>query len=207
MTGLEETRQRNGWLTIGKEYVVLAIEAAPGREVNLQFVGDDGSVPAIRSSVQFVTTSSTLPSNWQVEVRQGGYLRLAPASWLRSGFWDDYFDRQPDAVAEFDAQRRRIEAEDAGKQIYSNPRQHLKELIEAFLDGVDRSLDHVHRIQAFLNDEFTGTALKEELEFYLAAYSPDPAKAHRIDENELSKVMCYVLALYLSEEEGKDTPL
>ncbi len=112
---------------------------------------------------------------------------------------------QPAALAQFETQRAIIEAEDSGKYIETNPRVHLKELIEMYLDGVDRSPDHIQHIRDLLNEQFSGTVIKEELEFYLAAYSSNPGKANRVDEAALIRTLWYVWSVYLSEDNSKDT--
>jgi len=56
----------------------------------------------------FVTVSTRIPSNWVAQLWEGGSLHLAPAAWLKPGFWEDYFDHQRDGLA---ADTYRAEAE------------------------------------------------------------------------------------------------
>jgi hypothetical protein len=107
----EVPRRRTEWLTIGKEYPVLSVEVGVGQPAYLRIIGDDGHTPGLHIIQQFVTVSSRIPSSWLVQVGENGYLEMAPASWLRPGFWEDYFNGQADAVAQFEAERARIHSE------------------------------------------------------------------------------------------------
>jgi hypothetical protein len=199
-TGREEIRTRNGWITIGKEYTVLSLDVHPVRGIYYRLIADDGGTAGLESAAQFLATSMKLPSNWQAKVDGDGHLELAPLSWLRPGFWEKYLDREPEAVAEFEIQQELIYAEDAGRPYHSNPRRHLKELIEEFLEGVDHPVDHVRHIQTYLDNQFNGTDVREELEYYLAAYLSNSEISSRIYEPALTRAFCYVLSIYLQEE-------
>ncbi|MBT1189910.1 hypothetical protein HET69_39520 [Streptomyces sp. CJ_13] len=45
--------------------------------------------------------SGRLPACWLAGLADG-LLTLAPREWQRAGFWEDYFDGVPEAVAEYD---------------------------------------------------------------------------------------------------------
>jgi hypothetical protein len=34
-------------------------------------------------------------------IREGGVVELGPPSWLEPGFWERYFDRDPDTISQF----------------------------------------------------------------------------------------------------------
>lgn len=111
-TGQEEARLKNGWITIGKEYLVLAIEISPSRPPWLRIIGDDsGQTPGLESSHQFETVCTRLPSCWQARLDHTGGLDIAPVRWLRPGFWEDYFNGHAEAVAEFKADHAQMLAE------------------------------------------------------------------------------------------------
>lgn len=73
------------WATLDSEYVVLALEAAPGRRIQLRIIGDDGPTPVLFEPEMFMTVSTDIPSNWVASVGEGGAFDLAPAKWLRPG--------------------------------------------------------------------------------------------------------------------------
>ena len=99
------------WATLDAEYVVLAVEAAPGGHVQLRIMADDGPTPVLFESEMFMTISSNVPSNWVASIGEGGTFELAPANWLRPNFWEDYFNGDHQAVTEFEEERARIMAE------------------------------------------------------------------------------------------------
>jgi hypothetical protein len=51
----------------------------------------------------FTTVDERIPPNWVVRARDDGILKLAPAAWLEPGFWERYFDLDPEAIATFEA--------------------------------------------------------------------------------------------------------
>jgi hypothetical protein len=107
----EISRISNGWITIGKEYLVLSVTINPGHPASFRLIGDDGNTPALYALQQFVTVSSRIPSSWQAQLDNSGNLEMAPASWLRPGYWEDYFNGQAEAVAEFETERAQIQSE------------------------------------------------------------------------------------------------
>jgi hypothetical protein len=84
------------------EYQVLSISAAPNGPIRFQVMTDDRHTPAWFDSAMFTTIDSSLPPNWVVRVGESGALDLAPARWLMPGFWEAFFDRNPEAGAVFD---------------------------------------------------------------------------------------------------------
>lgn len=48
----------------------------------------------------FETIDAQVPPSWTL-VLQDGHMRLASALWQRPGFWNDYFDKVPQALADF----------------------------------------------------------------------------------------------------------
>ena len=88
-------------MAIGDEYHVLSIliEADPNAALPrlVQVLGDGG--PAWWPMEMFVTVSSGIPPNWTLELRPDGSLHFAPERWLRSGFWEEYFDNPRDGEA------------------------------------------------------------------------------------------------------------
>lgn len=107
-----EERAEDSWLTLGGEYPVLSIEVEADRRVWLRIESDEAGTPALFDSEMFLTTSTGLASNWRARVGVGGSLELAPAAWLRPGFWEEFFDREPEAVEAYEKERAVILAED-----------------------------------------------------------------------------------------------
>lgn len=88
------------WLTDGKTYVVLEVGANPEGRNWFRVECDDGT-PALFDSRGFVLVSNRVPTTWEVELRGGGSLTFGPPEFLQRGFWEDFFDGQPAAQAQY----------------------------------------------------------------------------------------------------------
>jgi len=98
---------------VGREYTVLEVDARPGGNSSLRIHHADES-PAIWDSAMFESADPTVPSVWVAQLSESGSLRLAPPGWLERGFWERYFDDEPDAVAIFEADLAAILRESGG---------------------------------------------------------------------------------------------
>ncbi|ADI12450.1 hypothetical protein SBI_09332 [Streptomyces bingchenggensis BCW-1] len=57
--------------------------------------------PGLWDAAMFTVVSGRLPACWVAGLADG-LLTLAPREWQRAGYWEDYFDGVPEAVAEYD---------------------------------------------------------------------------------------------------------
>jgi hypothetical protein len=87
-------------IRVGDEYIVIEMVASPGRYVELR-LHQTGGAPALWTSEMFETTDESIPSNWTAEVSGAGFLSIRPGRWRR-GFWERYFNDEPEAVALFE---------------------------------------------------------------------------------------------------------
>jgi hypothetical protein len=94
------------WLTIGREYSVLAIDCDPQQGVLLRILGDDRFTPALFPGELFEVTDPKIPTNWIIIRGRGGLWQLSPRAWGEPGFWEKFFDRDPAAIGVFDAERQ-----------------------------------------------------------------------------------------------------
>lgn len=108
----EHTKQyeaSNHRLTIGKQYVILAVEIYPGKDVLYRMVGDNpDKSPALHNSSQFEIVSGKLSSNWIVYQFKDGTLILSPKAWQSLGFWEDCYDGDPAALEIYKREARII---------------------------------------------------------------------------------------------------
>jgi hypothetical protein len=101
-------------VTLHEEYDVLEMRVTPGRGATFRILTDDG-MPALYDAAMFVATAAAIPRHWVMSVREGGLVKLGPAPWLEPGFWERYFDGDPDAIAAYEAGRNDGSSEEGSK--------------------------------------------------------------------------------------------
>ncbi len=102
--------ERSSWVELGRVYHVLAFETELASSW-LRLVGEEPT-PALFQPEMFEVVSSVIPSAWVVTSPKPGCLSLEPEPWSRPGFWESFFDAEPEAVARFEEYRNAIVASD-----------------------------------------------------------------------------------------------
>ncbi len=103
----EKEETQSSWLSIGNVYNVLSVYMDDRRILLLRLIGDDCITPALHDIRNFEIVSPVLPSNWILRYAANGTFELAPESWMRTGFWEKYFDCEQDAVAAFEKEKEK----------------------------------------------------------------------------------------------------
>lgn len=88
------TRGGKTSLTIGQDYVVVAIIATAGEYHHLMLLDDQTHQPTVYPSSHFDLVSDEVPSAWKVRVGgtgNPGHLMVAPQEWLEPGFFENYW--------------------------------------------------------------------------------------------------------------------
>ncbi len=96
-----EAPAKGGWLSLHREYDILAILALPGRSIKFRVLSDDGRTPMLADSDLFLAAGQPLPKSWVCSVTEDGVVELGPKDWLQPGFWERFFDHDPEAVKSF----------------------------------------------------------------------------------------------------------
>ena len=96
-----ERGSKAGWLTLHREYVVLAISADPVSGIEFRILADDGRTPILADSRLFAANEQSFPTFWVGRVTEGGVVELGPPEWLKRGYWESFFDQDPEAIATF----------------------------------------------------------------------------------------------------------
>ena len=102
--------ERSTWAKIGGVYHVLGVWVEPG-QTRLRLVGDEPT-PALFEPEMFEVVSSVVPPTWVATSPKPGCLSFEPEAWSSAGFWERFFDGEPEAVATFAEQRAKIVAAD-----------------------------------------------------------------------------------------------
>lgn len=96
-------RKAHGFLTPGKDYVVLSIIVESAQGVQFLILDDSLHQPGWHSAEAFDLVSDEVPSNWSIKVGEGGstsYVEIAPSAWLEPNFYNAYWgDGDAAAVA------------------------------------------------------------------------------------------------------------
>jgi hypothetical protein len=82
------------WLTLGNEYVVLAIQMSVGLSPQLRLVTDRGDEGAFDASL-FVVIDDRPSSRWRAAIDADGSVEFGPATWLTADFWAHFYDDTP----------------------------------------------------------------------------------------------------------------
>jgi hypothetical protein len=107
----ENTRENlksSSWLSVGKIYDVLSVYMKFGGRLKFQLIGDDHITPAFHDAEQFEVIDSLIPSNWRASSVPGSHFELTPESWTTPGFWERYFNGEPDAKLIFESEREKM---------------------------------------------------------------------------------------------------
>ena len=98
----------SSWLSVGNVYHVLSVNVEYGSPVKFQLIGDDGTTPAYHDANQFEIVTNNIPEGWIIDFVSKSYFRLFPKAWSKPGFWEAYFDGEPDAVELFNSEKNNI---------------------------------------------------------------------------------------------------
>jgi hypothetical protein len=96
------------WLTVGKVYLVLSVLLDINGKWLLRLLGDNGNGVALFSLSEFEIISAKIPATWIVAWNPKGVFELTTETWNQPGFWEKYYDRDPEAIKLFDTERSKI---------------------------------------------------------------------------------------------------
>src|SRR3954469_17358286 len=99
---------QSAWLTVGKVYHVLSVLSdAQGRWL-LRLLADSQPGVGLFPLQQFEIVSSEIPRSWVVTWNKEGVFELTTTAWSEPGFWERYFDCDPNAQAVFEREMAAI---------------------------------------------------------------------------------------------------
>jgi len=107
----KEYQEKSSWLTIGKEYIVLAIEIRQDKVLFL-IASDSNEQPVLQNAIQFEVLSKKIPSTWRILPGALELFTLEPKAWQEPGFWEDCYDHEPGALEIYKREARVIMEEE-----------------------------------------------------------------------------------------------
>ncbi|MDR3491909.1 MAG: hypothetical protein P4M12_07715 [Gammaproteobacteria bacterium] len=110
----KEYQEKSSWITVGKEYIVLAIELRLDI-VSFLIQSDSNDQPVLQNVSQFEIITKKIPTNWKISPGTLELLTIGPISWREAGFWEDCYDGKPSAL-EIYKREARIIFEDENSQ-------------------------------------------------------------------------------------------
>jgi hypothetical protein len=109
---LKDTRgnpqSESPWLTVGKVYNVVALELDNNGEWLARLVGDGLNGVALFPLEQFEIVSSLVSPTWTTTWKNGKLIEVSPERWVGKGFWEGYYDRDPEAILVFEEEKKLI---------------------------------------------------------------------------------------------------
>lgn len=90
-----------GWLPMDMELSVLAVMSDSASGTKYLLWSEQQNSPALFPANEFEIVDGSLPEAWRLSLDLNGYAYLAPFGWHASGFWERYYDGEPEAVRVF----------------------------------------------------------------------------------------------------------
>jgi hypothetical protein len=104
----KEHQATSPWLTIGKEYIVLAIEVYSNKTLYLIIGDNSNKSPTLHHAEQFEIVSTKMPKNWKISLATLPLFVIGPEDWCKTGFWEDCYDGDPRALEIYKREARII---------------------------------------------------------------------------------------------------
>ena len=103
------------WLTIGKEYIVLALFYTEGVGLNIYAISDQYNEPCFFDLTGFEVISQFQPSSWVTVFKKDEHytsMESLPESWNYESFFDDVEEQEPKAIALLKEELKKIYQEE-----------------------------------------------------------------------------------------------
>jgi hypothetical protein len=95
-------------LTLGKVYHVLEVVQDTHSRWLLRVAGDGTNGVAVFQLEQFEIVSPKVPDAWIVVWDAKGGFALTTEAWSQSGYWERFYDRDPEARKVFEEEKTKI---------------------------------------------------------------------------------------------------
>jgi hypothetical protein len=104
--GRESAGDSDGWLQVGQQYDVLAIEtnllaSMPSMRTSFRVSEPRDGIPGLWATSLFEVVDGVVPQGWTAKVEEDGNLTLAPSAWQAEDFWARLADGEQGAQQEY----------------------------------------------------------------------------------------------------------
>lgn len=93
------------------EYVVLELYCDHDGPNYFRIEHARDQIPGLFDARVFEVIDSSVHSSWELSLRSGGSLLIAPALWHRVGFWEEYLDGAAEAIRAYNLARASLMGE------------------------------------------------------------------------------------------------
>jgi hypothetical protein len=94
------------WLSRQRDYIVLSIERS-GESMKFRIASEMNGTPVLFDSAIFEVVDEAQPGTWIATPTEAGIER-SPEPWTVTGFWERFFDGEPDAVQIFKEESEKL---------------------------------------------------------------------------------------------------
>ena len=101
-------RGQSSRVSIGSIYPVLEVIQDTHHRWLLRLPGDGPNGVAIFGRDQFETVSARIPNVWIAKWNTQGGFALTTEAWAQPGYWERYYDRDPEARKVFEEEKAKI---------------------------------------------------------------------------------------------------
>jgi len=93
----------DGWLTVGKEYLVIGLHCGQAREPSYWVLTDEPNSPIFKGISFFEVVDGTIPGTWIARSFVAGGFEIIPKEFSDHFSLEDLVNKTPDAIACFNA--------------------------------------------------------------------------------------------------------
>jgi len=111
----EDLGKSDPWLTVGNEYIILAMDYLETEGFQIYIQSENYNEPIFTHIIGFEFVSQKIPSSWITTVSNSygrKVITMLPASWNYDSFFEDIENEEPKAVELFNQEAKKIYEEE-----------------------------------------------------------------------------------------------
>ena len=88
----QQDQEMSAWLTVNKEYNVLAMEVRTNKNFFLLIDDSINQAPHLHDAKQFEVVTHGVPSNWVINAGNLEVMTIGPKVWQNLNFWEECYE-------------------------------------------------------------------------------------------------------------------